>query len=56
MNNQEVFFRIHEKTRLDHPDDSKLGIMKLEGIYVDENGLPLELNSQYKLHEKVNSV
>ena len=53
---QEFFIRIHERAKLNHIDASKLGIIKLEGLHTDENGLPLKLDSPYQIKEKVNGL
>lgn len=53
---QEFFIRIHEKPKLNHLDSSRLGLIKLDGLHVDENGLPLKLDSPYQIQEKINGL
>ena len=54
---QEVYIRIHEKNELDHDDNSRLGVIYLEGRHEDDQGSQIkEMNSFNYLNEKITSL
>ncbi len=53
---QDIFIRIHEKSRLDHKNDS-LGLVLLEGQHVDRQGNPTQdMGAQHEIFEDVKAI
>lgn len=53
---QEYYIRIHEKSKLDHVDGSRLGIVYLEGRHEDDSGNEIKVNAAQYLNERVTSL